>query len=259
MRISIIKKKILTLLKSILIATVWVAIWQLVYVVVDSDVFVAQPIDVAKRIIQLGATSDFWITVFSSVGRISLGFLLGIVFGLFFAFVSTVKFFDNLFAPIKIIVRTTPVASFIMLAWLWLKRDSIPIFISALMVIPIVWGNVSAGLKNISKDYKEFAQVYGLSNAKKFKYIYFPGIMPHFASAVLTGAGLVWKAGVAAEVLCQPTHSIGADLFFAKTILDTRDMFAWTAVVIVISLILEKIIKIILKKVEKKFSTTGLS
>ncbi len=255
MKTSIIKK----FLTVLVITAIWLLIWQGIYLIVDDELFISSPLKVFLRIIELSQTLVFWKTVFSSVINILYGFLLGIIVGTFMAFVSAIDFFDKLFEPIKLIIRATPVASFIMLTWIWLQRSQIPIFISFLMVVPIVWGNVSTGIKSIDKEYKELATVYKFSSIKKLKYIYFPGVLPYFATAVCTSSGLVWKAGIAAEVLCQPPGTIGASLFAAKSILETLDIFAWTTVVIIISLILEVAIKNVLKRLEKRFKFAGLA
>lgn len=226
---------------------------------VDNPLFVESPYNVFARFVKIVVKVDFWKTVFFSVISILKGFILGIVFGTFMAFVSINDFLDKFFSPIKVIIRATPVASFIMLTWIWLKRADIPSFISFLMVTPIIWGNVSTGIKSIKKEYKELAYVYKFSTLKKFRVIYFPSVLPYFATAVCTSSGLVWKAGIAAEVLCQPQNTIGAKLFEAKGLVETLDVFVWTGVVIIISIILEFIIKTVLKKLEKRFKFVGLT
>lgn len=255
MKISIIKK----ILTPIIIALIWLVIWQGIYMLIDNPLFVSAPIDVFKRIFELAKTSLFWKDVYLSVYRILIGFIFGVLIGLLMAFVTSISVTEKLFSPLKVIIRATPIASFIMLAWIWLERDMIPVFISSLMVIPVVWGNVSTGIKNIDKDFKELAKVYKIKKSTQFKNIYLPGVLPYFTTALCTCAGLVWKAGVAAEVLCQPKNSIGSNLFYAKSILETVDVFAWTTVVIIISLALEMLIKFILKKLEKKFMFAGLT
>ena len=255
MRTSIIKKIIL----AIIITAIWLLIWQGIYMLVDNPLFVESPYNVLVRFIELSTKFDFWKTVFFSVISILKGFVIGIIFGTFMAFISINDFLDKLFSPIKVIVRATPVASFIMLTWIWLKRADIPVFISFLMVTPIIWGNVSTGIKNIKKEHKELAYVYKFSMFKKLKYIYFPSVLPYFATAVCTSSGLVWKAGIAAEVLCQPQNTIGAKLFEAKGLVETLDVFVWTGVVIIISIILELIIKTVLKNLEKRFKFVGLT
>ncbi len=255
MKTSIIKKILLT----ILITAIWIGIWQCIYILVGNPLFVESPYHLFVRFLELVQQLDFWKTVFLSVSNILVGFVAGVLFGTIIAFVSINDFLDKLFSPLKIIIRATPVASFIMLTWIWLKRSDIPVFISFLMVTPIVWGNVSTGIKNIKKEHKELAYVYKFSKIKKLKSIYLPSVMPYFATSVCTSSGLVWKAGIAAEVLCQPQGTIGANLFEAKGFLETLDVFVWTAVVIIISIILEMIIKMVLKKLENRFKFAGLT
>ena len=101
--------------------------------------------------------------------------------------------------------------------------------------------------------------MYKFSRMKKLKNIYLPSVMPYFATSVCTSSGLVWKAGIAAEVLCQPQGTIGAYLFEAKGFLETLDVFVWTGVVIIISILLEMLIKFVLKKLENRFKFVGLT
>ncbi len=259
-RISIIKNaRLKKVLITVLVAIFWIALWQGIFLLVNDDLIIASPKAVLRRIIELSVTKDFWLAVIYSVGRILLGFVSGVLFGTIMASLCASEFLGRLFAPIILIIRATPVASFIMLTWLWLERDSIPVFVSFLMVVPIAWGNVATGIKSVGTEYKDFAKMYKITGIKKIKYLFIPSVLPHFASAVFTSAGLVWKAGVAAEVLCQPKISIGSNLFDARSFLDTLDVFVWTAVIIIISLILEKIIKTLLKQIEKKFAIAGLT
>ena len=53
--------------------------------------------------------------------------------------------------------------------------------------------------------------------------------------------GLAWKAGIAAEVLANTRNSIGGQIYGAKIYLETADLFAWTAVVVVMSVLLERL------------------
>lgn len=262
MKISIIKTRFFKkIIKGILITAIWMAIWQCAYMLLNNELLLPSPIAVIKRIGDIVSDSEikFWILVFSSIRRIVTGFVLGVVIGVLLGFITSIKGFDALFSPVRLIIRATPIASFIILLWLLVERDSVPVVVSALMVIPIVWGNVSTGIKNIGKEYKELAVIYRINKLKQLKSIYLPGILPYFATALCTGAGLVWKAGIAAEVLVLPKHSIGTELFNAKMYIETVDVFAWTVVVIVVSMILEAIIKTILRWLEKKFAFVGLT
>ncbi len=225
------------------ITVMWLAVWQIVCTAVSNELLIVSPAAVAKRLAALFMTHDFRISVLMSILRITEGLAVGTILGCAIGCVCSIKSADTIFSPLMTVIKATPVASFIMLAWIWLKRDDIPVFISVLMVLPIIANGVKAGIKSVPKEFGELAEMYRFSKTKKLKYIYMPSVMPHFASALCTCAGLVWKAGVAAEVLCQPKNSIGGNLFNAKNMLDTLDVFTWTAVVIIISLFLELLIK----------------
>ena len=62
---------------------------------------------------------------------------------------------------------------------------------------------------------------------------------PALAAGCETALGLGWKAGIAAEVLCQPNWAIGSGLQISKTYLDAPGLFAWTGTVIFLSVVTE--------------------
>ena len=254
--ISITKNKILRAIGRTAVSTVfWLAVWEITYRVVRNDLFVASPLHVAARLGELAVTGEFWLSVGLSLLRILLGFLLGSVLGTLFAILTTRRVCATLFTPLRVLIQATPVASFIMLAWIWLKRDQIPVFIAMLIVLPVFWSNVRAGIRAVGRSEHELAKAYRFTRVMKLRHLYLPAVLPHFASAASAGAGLVWKAGIAAEVLCQPKMAIGTELFQAKSILETTDVFAWTAVVVFISLILEITLRTSLKRWETRWNT----
>ena len=67
--------------------------------------------------------------------------------------------------------------------------------------------------------------------------------MPYFSAGCTTSLGLAWKAGIAAEVLSLPVSSIGRELYDSKIYIETADLFAWTLVVILMSMLLEVVLK----------------
>lgn len=94
------------------------------------------------------------------VAGCALGIAAGSVLGVLTA-VSRVLY--ELCMPLLTVVRSTPVASFIILALVWIKRDNVAIFIAFLMVLPILWGNVSRGIAECDRDLLEMAHVFRFS------------------------------------------------------------------------------------------------
>jgi len=146
-----------------------------------------------------------------------------------------------LFSPVMMLVKSTPVASFIILALLWIGRTYVPLFIAALMVMPVVFGAVTTAAGSVDAGILEMARAYRFSPFKKLRLIYIPSAYPAWRSAAITAMGLAWKAGVAAEVLCQPKTAIGTELYYSKLYLETPSLFAWTAVVVLLSFLLERL------------------
>ncbi|MBQ2676642.1 MAG: ABC transporter permease subunit [Clostridia bacterium] len=245
-----IAKKIATV---ILVAVFWVAVWQILYLAVDKEILLVSPITVLTRLCVLVKLPSFWKTVVFTLIRILIGFSLGVIVGgLLGTVTAKVKFLHTLFRPLITIIKATPVASFIILLLVWTKDSTIPVIISFLMVLPIIWSNVFNAIGQVDNKLLQMADVFELSLAKRFKYIYFPSVMPYFMSASVTALGLSWKAGIAAEVLCQPDNSIGGMLQDAKIYLETPDLFAWTITVIIISMILEWLLIFFVNKLKKR-------
>ena len=229
--------------KTLLAALFWLALWQLLSAAVGSALLLPAPFAVVRRLFELMGTALFWRTVLLSLLRISAGIASAIVLGVITA-VLTSRFalLDTLLSPVISVIKTTPVASFVILVLIWLRRDYVPVLISALMVFPVVWSNVSAGIKNTDRSFLELARVYDFSFIKTAWSIYFPSVLPYFRSACSSALGFGWKAGIAAEVLTVPGVSIGRMIYESKLYLQTTDLFAWTLCVILLSFLLEKLV-----------------
>ena len=172
--------------------------------------------------------------------------------------VLTVRFraADVLLSPLLKIVRAAPVASFIILALVWIRTNTLPAFIAFLMVVPVVWGNVEKGIRETDAGLLEMAKVYRLGWWKTLVRVRIPSVMPYFLAAATTGLGFAWKSGIAAEVICRPAMSIGRQLQDAKVYLETPEVFAWTAVVVALSMVLEKGLLLAVRRL-KRYNTGG--
>jgi NitT/TauT family transport system permease protein len=239
----------------IISAVFWLALWQIIALAVDREVLIASPFAVLRRLSVLAFEKLFWQSVARSLFNVAAGFAAGAVAAVILAAVSyVVPIVYTLMEPVIVIVKSTPVASFIILAIIWLDAPLIPMFTSFLLVMPLILGNVYAGLTNTDRDLIEMARVYKFGAAKLIRHVYIPSALPYFRSALLTAIGFAWKASIAAEVLCTPRNTMGKRLYESKIYLETADLFAWTIVVILLSLVLEKLIKVLINDEKVKRS-----
>lgn len=240
------------LLCAVLIPVFWLLVWWGIARLVDREVLVPSPDRVLLRLLELIRTTDFLAVVGFSILRITAGFFAGVILGTLTGVLNArLPLTERMLAPLLAAVKATPVASFIILALVWMKKDAIPVFISFLMVFPVVQSNVAEGIRRTPKALLEMAQVYRLPPLRTLLAIRLPAVLPYFAAACRTSFGLAWKAGVAAEVISLPARSIGRELYLSKLYLETVDVFAWTAAVILISMVAEKLLGAALRRFVK--------
>ncbi len=239
MMTSILNKKKLEYVAAVMAALI---LWQILAMIVGNKLLLVTPFVVLKRLVQLIPTTEFWRTIAFSFFRIFLGFLLGAVTGSVFAvFAGRFRIVEILLRPYMAAIKATPVASFIILCLIWLNARSLSIFISFLMVLPIVYTNVLQGIISTDAKLLEMADLFDVGRWRKLRYIYVPQLKPYIISACSVSIGLSWKAGVAAEVIGIPEGSIGERLYEAKIYFSTGDLFAWTLVIIFLSIVFEKL------------------
>lgn len=235
--------------KVIIALIFWIGLWYLIAYGINKEVFLPYPHTVVKRFFVLVITPEFLLTVSASLVRILLGFVVGVAFGFGLAFLTHYSIFANsLVSPAIRVARATPVVSFILLAYLWLDNDTIPVFIALLMVTPIVWQNITAGLSNLDSGLVEMASIYKIKKRKIFFKIIMPQLTPHLYSGSMTALGLAWKSGIAAEVISYPRIAIGKEMNEAKVLLETTDVLVWTIAVVVLSMVFEFLFKILFQK-----------
>ena len=183
------------------------------------------------------------------------GLLAGTLLGaLIAALTCASRWADVLLSPAVRVIRAVPVVSFILFVLLWTRRGLVPVVVSALMVLPVVWGNVSRGIRETDPRLLEQAGALRFSRLKTVRLVYLPSVRPYFLSAVVTSLGLAWKSGVAAEVLCRPAWAVGTQIVQARDYLETPSLFAWTLVVLLLSLALEKLLSALLNRINRRWS-----
>lgn len=222
-------------------AVFWIGLWQLAAVWLGQEILLASPVSVIGKLMELVQTAEFWRSIWFSFGRIAAGFGLALAFGILLAAASyACSLVEILLKPLTSVMKATPVASIIILCLIWIPSRNLSVFISFLMVFPVVYANVSEGLRQTDWKLLEMAEVFGVGLRKKICYIYLSEVLPYLLTACSLGLGMCWKAGIAAEVIGVPDGSIGEKLYHAKIYLNTPDLFAWTIVIILISVLLEK-------------------
>ena len=220
----------------------WLLVWQAGSMALHSDILLVSPLRVLQTLLALIQTTRFWSSLLGSMGRILGGFLLAAALGtLLAALAARFKRVEELLAPLVLAMKTVPVASFIILALIWFGSRNLSVFIALVMVFPVMYTNVLSGIRARDDSLLEMARVFKIPALRRIRCIDLPQVMPYFRAGCTLGLGLCWKAGVAAEVIGMPVPSIGERLQQAKVYLDTPELFAWTLVIVLMSVGFEKL------------------
>jgi NitT/TauT family transport system permease protein len=231
----------------------WLAVWEIISHALDADFIFPSVFETTKTLIDLLATTVFWKSLLHSLVRVLLGFFIGLSVGCILApLAHRFELCRTLIAPLMSIVKSTPVASFIMVLWFFIGSAPVPVVIGGLMVAPLCYHNLLNALKEQSAELSDVCTVFNVRGYRKFRYLYFPKILDFLIPAAVSGVGLCWKASIAAEIIAYTQNSLGRQIYLSKAFLEGTELFAYTITVILMSLIFEKLMYFLGEVVKKK-------
>ena len=214
----------------------WLLIWQLAAMALGKDILLVSPWRVVLRLGALVLQPDFWRAIWHSLARIGGGYLLAMAVGIALAVpAARLRWLRELLSPLMLAMRSVPVASFVILALVWVSSRNLAVLIVFLMVLPVIYLNLLGGIDRLDAQLNEMARVFRVPPLRRALRVALPQLLPAFLNGCELALGLCWKAGVAAEVIGMPKGSIGERLQQAKVYLDTPDLFAWTLVTVLVS------------------------
>ena len=231
-------------------------VWQLLALHVNISFVIPHPIPTFRTLFTLLFSSgsinpnlNFWNVVGSSLLRIFLGLSAGIIMGILLAFLAIrFPFFQGGIQACVGIIKATPVASFILILWFMTSREFVPIAIASLMVCPIIYQNLFSGYFELEKEKRELLDVFRVPFFTRLKVFILPQLLKYLFPAIISATGLAWKSGIAAEIIAYTKNSIGKEISNARNILEGELLFAFTIVVILISVFFEYGLKFLERK-----------
>jgi NitT/TauT family transport system permease protein len=214
----------------------WLLLWQAASAALHNHIILVGPLEVIHSLMFQAFTMEFWKTIAFSFGKISLGFFLAFAAGIITGGAACrFPLLEDFLQPPISFLKSVPVASFIILALIWIGSENLSLFVSFIVVFPMIYIHTMAGFRSADKKLLEMSRVFRMPPIKILYYIYRPALLPHLISGCRVALGMSFKSGIAAEVIGVPGHSIGERLYMAKIYLSTADLFAWTLVIVVIS------------------------
>ncbi len=234
--------------KKLFVLIFYIALWQLISVLIDNRIVVAGPVEVVKALFEIIKSEMFITIIITSIKNILTGFIIAFIIGIIFAFIGLGSaFFRMLVEPLMHIFKVVPVASFIILLLIWSGSDGLSLWISFVIALPIIYLNVLEALLSVDEKLVQMADIFKMSIVNRVLYLYLLQIKGRIGNASSLALGMCFKAGIAAEVIGVAKNTLGEQIYLSKIYLETDKLFAWTLVIIILSYIFEGIIKIMFK------------
>ena len=222
----------------------YLALWAVLARAIDQPLLLPGPLSVAQKLLSLLPQQAFYMTLAGTMLRTLLAYLLGIAAAVLLGMLCVrVRVAEVLLSPLLSAIRATPVTSFIVLALVWLSSSRVPVLCGFLMTLPVVYSALVQAVRAIDPKHLEMARMYRLGTGKTLLNIYIPSVLPAVTQSCLAAIGLCWKAVVAAEVIGVPKMAVGSRIYESKIYLETDSLLAWTLTIIVLSVLLERLLK----------------
>jgi NitT/TauT family transport system permease protein len=240
---------IITMISTLILLLIWYAAAR----IINLPIILPTPIEAVQILIKYVQTEVFWQAVGATSLRALRSFLItmaaGTAAGLAAGWIPWIR---AALSPLITVVRTIPVMSVILLAFIWFSSGTVPVFAAFLMSFPILFENVFTGVVQTDKKLLEMGQLYRLSSGQRLYHITIPSIVPYLIAGARGTIGMTWKVVIAAEVLTVPRKGIGSGMQFSQINLETGEVMAWTVAAILLSAASQGIFRVMLAIIRRK-------
>ena len=231
------------IIKNIGLLLFYLAAWQALSMLVGSSLLLPSPLDTGKSLLMILQDPLSWQDIGNTFLRLLAGFLLGTAAGILLAAITArSRFLRWLLNPLRLLIKATPVMSFVLLLLVSVVSNWVPVIVAAIMVAPLLWATTEQAILSLDPKLTEMEKVY-LSPIQRLLHVELPQMLPQITASAVTALGFAWKAVITAEVLSLPKFAIGNRMYLSKLYLDTADTLAWTVWIVTLALLMEWLLK----------------
>lgn len=224
-------------------------IWEAAAIKMNNEIYIPRIEEVLKSILAIIQGQSFKWNLLSSIYRTVISFMSAYILAVVLGVLSLMyPLFKSFFKPINSVGKTIPTMVLVVLALVWFDKDKAPFVVGFAIVFPILYEGVMSALNNVDKNIMEMCKIYNVSTKEKIKKIYYPAIKFYTTGIFVSTFSLAFKVVVAGEVHGQPKYGVGAAIQLEKMNFNITAIFAWIILIALMSIVLDKVNKIILKR-----------
>ncbi|MDJ0620079.1 MAG: ABC transporter permease [Calothrix sp. MO_192.B10] len=207
------------------------------------SVVLPSPLETWAAFAGLATTGKLGTAIFTTSFHLLSAFTLAVFLGIILGIIASIQsWLRQAISPVISALQGIPPIAWIVLALLWFgSGNGTPIFTITVATLPIIFLGVVEGIRTFPKPLLEMARMFRAPNSLLLTDLYFPHLLSYLFPSLVAGLGLAWRVAVMAELLSSET-GIGAELNLARINLDTDEVMAWIAVVVILIWISEYLI-----------------
>jgi NitT/TauT family transport system permease protein len=239
-------------LSLVVFISVFLAIWQLVYILeIFPKLSLPSPLAVGQTIIEL--LLDFTLIKGTAITlwRLFLGFLLSLALGVITGLIM-IKFqqFGKTMSSFAVGLQSFPSIAWIPFAILLIGFNDLGIlFVVVMSCVFSVMLSTYSGLRNVPPIYIRAARNMGAKGFSLFRYVLIPAATPTLIMGMRQAWSFAWHALIGAEMLITTLVGLGYILSVGREFSNMSQIIATMIVIFTIGLIFDRVVFI---KIEEK-------
>ena len=227
--------------RKVLIWLFYFILWQMIAMIVNQSVILPSFLDVLNRLVYILSDVSFYNHLFITLFRVILGTLSAFVLSFIFAILSyDFKLINQALKPLVLVSKTIPNITYILLVLIWFSREMSVFFVTLLILFPVLYTQISTGLLGINPEHLEVLKLYPETYFHRLTKVIIPLIRTSLFEGLKGALSLGFKVGVMAEILGQVQPGLGYLMHIARMNFETVDLFAYTAIMIMVVVLIEK-------------------
>jgi ABC-type nitrate/sulfonate/bicarbonate transport system permease component len=226
--------------------------WQVTTMTGLVDVsFSSNPVRIAQTEVTLFGSGEIWPALGATGYELLWGLVITIVAGIPIGLVlGRSKVLFEMTEPIVNVLNSIPYVMFLPIIIFWFGIDN------ASRVLVIIWAaimplviNVTAGVRNLDRDYARVATVFCTPRLKFFTKVALPATMPYILAGIRLAVGKALVAAIVAELFLA-SQGLG---YFVQTKTSNFDMDSAMAGIVILAIV-ALLLNWVVRLIERRFT-----
>lgn len=234
----------------IAIAVLFLTAWQLASDRIVRSFYVSSPLAIAQRLVELVTTGELWPHLTQTLVEVGLGMAIGVPLGAALGIaLGTSVLLGGWLLPYMMALYSLPRVVLAPLFIIWFGVGLLSkVTMVVTMVVFVVFYNVHQGVQQIDRDLVDVARSLRAGRVQTLRWIVLPSLVPWLITGLRLSIGIALIGAVIAELIAA-SEGLGYYIKYSSNLLDVTGVFAGLAVITVVAIVLDQLLKALERRV----------